>query len=286
MKKIPACPGWLQLSDDRSFFVFVPERAAIIRKMFELSIGGIGSYAIANLFNQTKVTPFGPSSSWDNTTIDSILRNKATFGEHQPKSYAGGNKKGVPTGPPISGYYPAVIDEATFQAAQVARKRNLVAGRGRKGKNVTNIFAGLTTCIYCNSAVKFHSHGNSKSLICSMVLRSEGCIRAAWSYRDFEVAVLRFIGHPALVASLDEEKRKALDETVHLMEKMSGDDIHSARVELSIMLRRIVTELKIANAGASPTPTLAEALVRRDLPKRFFELRLWDGPTYKSVALG
>jgi recombinase len=134
MRKISACPGWLELSKDRSSFVFVQERAEIVRRMFELCIGGLGSYAIANFLNQSKVPPFGPSPTWDNTTIDSILRNKATFGEHQPKSYAGGNKKGEPTGTPISSYYPAVIDESTFQAAQIARRRNLVAGRGRKGK--------------------------------------------------------------------------------------------------------------------------------------------------------
>jgi hypothetical protein len=44
------------------------------------------------------------------------------------------------------GYYPAVVDVPTFQAAQVARQRNLAIGRGRKGHDITNIFTGLTTC--------------------------------------------------------------------------------------------------------------------------------------------
>jgi hypothetical protein len=120
----------------------------------------------------------------------------------------------------------------------------------------------------------------------SLVLRSEGCIRAAWSYRDFEATFLHFVSHPALLASLEATRAGALNEVVNHIERMTGDDAHSARVELSIALRRIVSDLKLANAGHSPTPTHTAALVRRDHPKRFFELRLWDGPTYKSVAVG
>jgi hypothetical protein len=48
LKKISACPGWLDLSEDRRSFVCVPGKAEIMRKIFELSIGGLGSYSIAN----------------------------------------------------------------------------------------------------------------------------------------------------------------------------------------------------------------------------------------------
>src|SRR5258706_15159827 len=60
MKKISACPSWLKLSEDRYSFVFVPDRAEIVRKIFELSIGGLGSYSIANHLNRQNVPPFGP----------------------------------------------------------------------------------------------------------------------------------------------------------------------------------------------------------------------------------
>src|SRR5262249_11860494 len=76
--------------------------------------------------------------------------------KYQPKSWAGGRKKGVPSGPPIFGYYSAVIDESMFHV-QVARQRHLTSGRGSKGNNFANIFTGLTTCAYCASPVRFHS---------------------------------------------------------------------------------------------------------------------------------
>ena len=97
------------------------------------------------------------------------------------------------------GYYPAVIDVPTFQAAQVARQRNLAIGRGRKGHNITNIFTGLTT----------HA-----SLVCAQALSGTGCIRVAWSYKDFESSVLHFLVHPALVERLIDEKRKIMAELV------------------------------------------------------------------------
>lgn len=230
MKKISACPGWLNLSEDRHSFIFVPDKAEIVRKISELSIGGLGSYSIANHLNRQNLPAFGPSPKWDHTTIDSMLRNRATVGEYQPKSWAGGRKKGIPVGDPVPGYYPAVIDEATFQAAQIARQRNLATGRGRKGLNITNIFTGLTTCAYCASPVKFHSTGNSKSLICAQVLCGTGCIRAAWSYRNFERSVLHFLTHPTLIESLKDEKRKTrLVELVRHVENLSTVDSYDAR---------------------------------------------------------
>jgi hypothetical protein len=285
MKKISACPGWLKLSEDRCSFTFLPDRAEIVRKIFELSIGGLGSYSIANHLDRQGVPAFGPSTSWDHTTIDSMLRNRATVGEHQPKSYAGGSKKGVPVGAPIRGYYPAVVDEATFQAAQLARRRNLAIGRGRKGRNITNIFTGLTTCAYCASPIKFHSNGNSKSLICTQVLNDTGCIRAAWSYRNFESSVLHFLAHPALVEGLGDEKRRIMVELVGHTRQLSGVDTYDARFGIASILKHALSELKVASAGSDPTPTLPDALIRRDNPDRFFEIKLWNGPLYVGIPI-
>jgi len=285
MKKISACPSWLALTDDRQSFVFLPERAEIVRKIFELAIGGVGSYAIANHLNRQKVTPFGPSLTWDHTTIDSMLRNRATFGEHQPKSYAGGSKKGVPVGRPVAGYYPAAIDEATFNAAQAARRQNLISGSGRKGNNIANVFSGLATCAYCRSEIKFHSNGDAKSLICSKVINGEGCIRTAWSYRDFEVTVLHFLAHPALSERMSDEQKKIISDLVEHVKKLSGDQVYGARFSIALLLKRIVSELRISSAGSAPTPRLSDALVRRNVTGRFFEIRLWDGPLYRGISI-
>jgi hypothetical protein len=286
MKKISACPSWLDLSEDRRSFVFVPEKAEVVRKIFELSIGGLGSYAIANYLTRQDVPAFGPSPKWDHTTIDAMLRNRATVGEHQPKSWAGGSsKKGTPIGKPVPGYYPAVIDESTFQAAQVARQRNLVSGRGRKGNNIANIFTGLTTCAYCGGPVKFHSNGDSKSLICAQVIEDVGCIRAAWSYRNFESSVLSFLVHPALMDRANGDGQKVVAELAARIKQLQRPETYDLRLEIASLLKQAISELKVASAGPHRTPTLPGALVRRDSPERFFEIILSDGRSYMGFPV-
>jgi hypothetical protein len=285
-KKISACPGWLELSKDRTSFIFLRERADVVKKIFELSIGGLGSYAIADLLTRQKIAPFRNSKKWDHTTIDLMLRSRATLGEHQPKSWAGGTKKGVPIGEPISNYYPAVIDEATFQAAQIARQRHLAAGRGRKGENVANIFTGITTCAYCGGPVKFHSNGDAKSLICAQVIEGTGCVRAAWSYQNFESSVLSFLAHPALMeGTRSNDGQKFLPELTARITQLHRPETYDLRLEIASLLKQAISELKVASAGANPMPTLPDALVRRDNPGRFFELRLTDGRSYVGIPV-
>jgi hypothetical protein len=287
-KKISACPSWLALSEDRRSFVFLPDKAETVRKIFELSIGGMGSYAIGNYLDERKIPTFGHSQSWDHTTIDNMLRSRATFGEYRARSYAGGSKKGVPVGSAVSNYYPAVIDQATFDAAQLARRRNLAVGRGRKGNDFANIFGGLTMCAYCSKEVKFHRNGNAKSMVCSTVLDGRGCTRTGWSYQDFESKVLAFLVHPALRQLLEDEPKADLERLIALISEIARDTdrAYSVRLDLAVLLKKIVAELRIASAGVEPRPRISAARVRNDIPGRYFELRLRNGRSYKSVWAG
>jgi Recombinase len=286
MKKLSACPSWLDLSEDRSSFVYVPEKAEIVRRIFELSIGGLGSYSIAKKLDRQNVPPFTSSPNWDHTTIDSILRNRATVGEHQPKSYAGGSKKGVPVGLPISGYYPAVIDESTFQAAQEARQRHLAVGRGRKGNDLANVFGGLTTCGYCGEAVRFHSNGSAKSLICARVLEGRGCFRVGWSYKNFEQSVFHFLCHPALRDTQGSSLERAeLTRLVEAIRHLPVTNPLDPRLEIASKLKGIVSELKLLSAGKEANATLPGSLIRRDQPGRLFAIRLWQGPSYEGLPV-
>ena len=283
MKKHTACPSWLDLSKDRTAFVFVKEKADVVRKIFELCIDGLGSYTIANQLNRQRVPTFGTSTKWDHTNIDNLLRNRATLGEYQPKKYAAGNKKGIPVGDPIAGYYPAVIDEKTFLAAQEARQRHLRSGRGRKGNNLANLFTGIATCFYCGSPVKFHSNKKYKSLICESVIQRGGCIRVGWSYANFESSVLQFLVHPAL-----RELQNDLGELPSLIEQLKQLQPHKSidvRLALGAELKKKISELKLASAGENPKPIHSDALVRRDQPGRFFEIGLGRTRTFRSLPV-
>jgi hypothetical protein len=284
VKKLKACPGWLGLSEDRTSFVFLPDRAEIVREIFELSLAGLGGYTIAKQLNAKKVPPFGPSPKWDQSTIHNLLRNRATIGEHQPKQYR--NRKEFPIGDPVPDYYPPVIEESLFHAAQVARQKNLASGRGRKGRFITNIFAGIPTCAYCASPIKFHSNGNAKSLICSRLIDGTGCYRMAWSYRDFEDSFFEFAKNLRSDSTISDPERKAIEELFNAIQSLSDTDPYVARMDLSLALKSMVSELKIASAGANPIVGKPDARIRRNGPERYFEVRFCGGSSRIGLPIG
>ncbi|QOZ71738.1 recombinase family protein [Bradyrhizobium arachidis] len=285
-KKISAAPSWLGLSEDRQSFLFIPERAHVVRRIFELAIGGMGSYAIANYLDERKVPTFTQTTKWDHTTIDYMLRNRATYGEYQPKSFASGHKKGIPNGPPVSGYYPAVIDQETFERAQVARQQNL-ANRGRKGNDLANIFAGLTTCGYCGNEIVLHRVSNVQVLACTQVVDGNGCTRTAWTYRDFEATVFAFLIHPALSQRFRGEQRSTLLELAERVAKCltAQKPYFATRVEIAILLKQTVTHLALYSAAVIESPRLPSAQISKDVRGRFLEIRLWDGPVDKYLSV-
>jgi DNA-binding CsgD family transcriptional regulator len=270
-KKIMNTPGWLALNEDRTAFVYLPDRAEIVREIFDLSIGGLGGYSIAKLLNSRNVPAFGTSGKWDQSTIHNMLTSRATIGEYQKKQTLEG--KEYPIGEPVSGYYPPVIEEKTFEAAQIARRNNLSSGRGRKGRFIANLFAGLTRCAYCNSPVKFHRNGPSKSLICANVLEGLNCFRFGWLYHDFERSFLAFFQEPNFSLKLFQ----LLARLKESMDNQEEEQIYEARVEIAHTLRSLVSIVTIAAAGDNPAASKADALIRRNHPDRFFSVMFSDG---------
>jgi hypothetical protein len=287
--KMTACPAWLGLSEDRLTFIFLPDRAETVRKIFEFSAAGLGGYMIAKQLNDRKVPVIGPSPIWDQSSIHNILTNRATIGEYQPRIYPNvreehGNRKGLPEGNAIPGYYPAVIDENLFNQAQATRRANLVSRRGRKGRLITNLFAGIPTCTYCLAPVKFHSNGSAKSLICSTVLGQRGCYRMGWSYQAFERSFFKLVAGLNLQEAADSERDK-LSELKGFVAAASGPDVYDARLSISLALRTAVSELKMAAAGEHPVADDPKARIKRDGPDRYFEVRFFNGSN-KAVSPG
>jgi hypothetical protein len=287
--KITACPTWLSLSEDRLTFIFLPDRAETVRKIFEFSAAGLGGYMIAKQLNERKIPVFGPSTTWDQSSIHNILTNRATIGEYQPRIYPSvreehGNRKGRPEGNAIRGYYPAIIDEKLFNKAQETRRENLISGRGRKGRLITNLFAGIPTCTYCLAPVKFHSNGSAKSLICSTVLEQRGCYRMGWSYQAFERSFFQLVARLNLQEAADSERDK-LSELKGLVAAASGPDVYDARLSISLALRAAISELKMAAAGDHPVADDPKARIKRDGPDRHFEVRFFNGSN-KAVSPG
>lgn len=229
-------PAWLELSDDRREFRVNEERARIVRKMFEDSAGGQGTFVITKQLNDAGVAPFGRSKGWVQSYVTKILQTRAVLGEFQPHLKQGGKR--VPFGDPIAGYYPQIVDEDLFLRTQVARARRRQEGGGRKGAALRNLFTHLAKCGYCGAPMHFLNKGfglrGGTYLKCSAALQGMECVSTSWRYQDFERSFFLFVKEIDLAEMLAASSRKsdalALDERLtSLTEKKSQLELQRDR---------------------------------------------------------
>jgi DNA invertase Pin-like site-specific DNA recombinase len=128
-------PAWV--AEDHGVLVLIPERAAVVKHIFELSRAGHGHALIVRRLTAAGVPPMGRVSKWKRSYVASILKDRRAVGELQPCL-----RDGTPAGPPIKDYYPAVVSEDEW-----ARGRGAATDRrnkpGRPGNDILNVFAGL-----------------------------------------------------------------------------------------------------------------------------------------------
>jgi DNA invertase Pin-like site-specific DNA recombinase len=130
-------PGWVDRVGGR--LILVPERADVVRRIFDLACGGYGIMAIVKRLTADgvpafvvprrvkKTPPSGRSAykgEWTRSFVADVLADRRVLGEYQPY------RDGEPDGEPIRDYYPAVVTEREFYAARdgAARRRR---GPGR-----------------------------------------------------------------------------------------------------------------------------------------------------------
>lgn len=190
-------PSWIRLSDQS--YSLIPERAAIIRRIFHLNNNGLGAIAISRLLNEEHIPAWGRSKTgWQTSYIKKILKTRTVLGEYQPHIVV--NKKRIPEGEPITGFYPAVIDPNTFKLAQLKiASRDKRSGCIRKN-HVSNLFTGLVKCKFCGNSMRYSNKGKPPKgglyLYCSLAksraINKDGvsCKNRSIQYRKVEEAML------------------------------------------------------------------------------------------------
>ena len=133
------CPGWLRLADEFHYEA-LPDRAAIVRSIFEDCAAGLGIYTITRRLNEAGVPPFeslrDAGTGWYSSYVARILNNRAVLGEFQSHR-RDENGKPVPDGPIHYNYFPAIFEEELFYRASHARvQRNLRTGNGERSKGL------------------------------------------------------------------------------------------------------------------------------------------------------
>jgi DNA invertase Pin-like site-specific DNA recombinase len=130
------CPPWCEWRNDA--FKLIPERASIIKRIFQMYLDGKGPMAIAATLNTDKVPYFGKTGCWYKKIIVTLLVDKRVIG------HAHWIEK--------DGYFPAAISKDLFNRVQ-ARLSDRKRSGGQIGTGPVNILAGLFRCAHCGGTV-------------------------------------------------------------------------------------------------------------------------------------
>jgi DNA invertase Pin-like site-specific DNA recombinase len=128
-------PAWVE--ERNGELVLIPARSAVVKRIFVLAAGGYGHAAIVKKLTEENVPAFGASGRWSRSYVAIILKDRRALGEIQPRK-----RDGKADGPPISNYFPPVINADEWHAARAAGVSRRKQATGRSTKHV-DVFAGL-----------------------------------------------------------------------------------------------------------------------------------------------
>lgn len=202
-------PTWLRFDEDAKRFEHIPEKVAVVRRVFDLIEGGLGTTAIAVRFNDEGVpTPRNGAGGWHHSAVLEIAKNRAVIGEYQPKLAKGGNRasRRPADGDPIPGYYgePVIPVDQFHRVQAILKGRAPRRGRGANTKEFTNILIGLCRCNGCGGTVGMHTAARHDRWARSSVLRCVNSTRGRclskrrFKYEPIERAVIRYVSELTL----------------------------------------------------------------------------------------
>lgn len=176
------CPSWLKLRADRKDFDVIEERAAVVRRIYDMALNGYGAMKIAMTLNEEGVPGFGKENNgWHIPYVHKLLAYDAVTGRYVPHSGVGSKRK--PCGDPVEDYYPRIITDEIFNAVQQKKAAYRHGAGGRHGHKFTNLFTKLCKCGYCGATMSFYSTTTKKSryryIACRDARRGVGCDKYA-----------------------------------------------------------------------------------------------------------
>jgi hypothetical protein len=187
----------------------MPNRAEIVRQMFEDCANGIGCGKIAQLLTSADSPHWRKKNGWQPSYIKKILRNPAVIGVFQPHKLIA--RQRIPDGPAIDDYFPPAIDSNLFFRAQAALSSRATGVGGRKGATLPNLVAGIAFCMTCQGPMHYinkGSHGKKggQYLQCDGARRRTGCdSKTVFSYQIVEEAIVSTMPATDLESILDAE---------------------------------------------------------------------------------
>jgi DNA invertase Pin-like site-specific DNA recombinase len=254
-------PAWLDYeppSDDHpeGRYVEKADRVALINRIFNMSINGMGKMAIAMVLNSEGIKPFAKpyvkkadaesearrkvkrTGKWSGSSLQRLLGNRALLGEYQPyeatkedEPYEGTKKDRKPSGKPITDFYPNVINQLLFDQAQEANWLRKATGTTKQPKEYYNVWQGIGKCARCHGPL----HIRDKTYLICYRTRIGDCdgkyIRLDGAEHFYREILAKVNGLSLVQASSDELRDQLLQERSKLAAQEHERDDYKALLQ-------------------------------------------------------
>lgn len=276
-------PAWLTVEGTPPAFSTIPDRVAVVRRIFADTVAGLGKHHIARDLNLEGVPTFGRAEGWHASYVQKILNSPAVLGEFQPGRKPRGEARSA-AGDVIAGYYPRIVDADLHAQAMrsMAGRRRRTTGRGRR---LVNLFSGLATCASCGSRMTLRSKGlkaradgtacNEDYLICDGYQRGRGCVAGQhFNYAVWEDGILA----PLLLAAMGDRHFASPEEVrpleLELAERLRVRSADMKRVENALSLFVETGRAEVKDVWADLVRTVDEhSAAVADLRRRIRDAR-------------
>ncbi len=177
-------PAWLKLNDDRTEWIVLPEKVALVHKVFEFALEGHGGPTIARKLNDLGVPVMQSAKMWEVGVIMAMLRNQAVIGRLDRKKA---------NADPIDDYYPPILSKDKFYKVQEMITNRRKFGAGQKGTNVANLFSGLIRC-ECGNRIRYVSGAKPHLYVrCLSAYSNQGCEAPPFPYGKIETFLMQYL---------------------------------------------------------------------------------------------
>jgi DNA invertase Pin-like site-specific DNA recombinase len=224
-------PAWLRASG--AGFEAIPDRAAIVRRVFEETAAGDGQHKIAERLTREGVPTWKRGAVWHRTYVRKMLDNPAVIGTLLPhvieRREGGGHTRRPLPAESVQNYYPAVVSQDLWLATRAALSR---APRGRHaGKAVRHLLAGLARCPRCGSTMTRVYKGVGEGIPKLVCVRAKAGGACAYHSVNAQAVDGALFDNAAAVVSM----APAADERgVALREQLAGVAVEEDEIELEL----------------------------------------------------
>ena len=252
-------PAWLRLDRNATSatWAVLEDRAAVVRRIFDMTARGHGQHTIAVTLNREAVPTFGRAKMWHRSYVKKIVANGAVVGELTPHtvSHDARGKRTRRPEPSLPNYYPAVIDLETFTKVQAMRAGSKRQPSAKTG-SITYVVAGLAKCGLCGATmtrVMKGRKGGRPKLVCTRAKAGAGCEYRAVSLEAVEDTIT---ANMAFLAGTAPSGSDDLDE--------AWESLETAQAATEDQIENLINAI----AAGSSSPALKERNCRTFLRTR------------------